>query len=439
MSLADLALVLIYAGLLVAVLIGADRAGKALGMAPEGRRKIVHVALGLAVLTLPFVFAGPGPVVLLCVLCVGVLMLARRQRALGAALHDVGRASLGEIYFAVSVAGLFLLQAVGVKAGAAAAAISADPSVFFIVPIAIMTLADTAAALAGTEYGKRIFFVERGHKSVEGVAAFFLVSWLVALILLLLLTGIPRAEVVALSGFLAFVGASIEAESWGGLDNLFVPFGAYLILIGLAPAGLGTILLYTLGYATAVVVSHRIARARDVAQQPIRAAILLVAVFLMSFGALNTMLLATAVGMTLAANRIAPPAEKHADLHTVFAVVAIGLIWLVAGNAVGRDFILFFSISVAIYGAAMAAIALHRRRWAVMLAVAAIGTVLVVRLHLDAAETAPAHMLPGLAGVLAVPVLCLGWPGLFARRRALKVTLAALGFSGVSAAVMGAG
>ena len=53
--------------------------------------------------------------------------------------------------------------------------------------------------MIGTRYGRKQFAVEAGTKSLEGVAMFFLVTWIVAMVLLLLMTDIGRINVVLLS------------------------------------------------------------------------------------------------------------------------------------------------------------------------------------------------------------------------------------------------
>ena len=51
-------------------------------------------------------------------------------------------------------------------------------------PLAVLTLADAAAALAGSTYGRRFFTVDDGRKRVEGSAVFFTVTLLVAMVCL---------------------------------------------------------------------------------------------------------------------------------------------------------------------------------------------------------------------------------------------------------------
>lgn len=424
----ELGLVALFAILLVGVLLIADRLGKQLGLAPEMRRKVVHVCLGIAVLTLPFLFNRYPPVVLLCGVSVAILVAARRFRRFGAALHDVGRSSYGEIYFAVSVAVLFILQSEGELAGLNALAVGADPAVFFILPIVIMTLADTAAALAGTEYARRVFPVEKGTKSVEGAVAFLVVTWLSAMIILLLLTDIPRESVIVLSGFLALVGATIEIESWAGLDNLFVPIGLHIILVVLAPANVWFIAGHAVLYALAVAIAFRVANAQNVAQQPYRAAILLLIVFLMSFGPLNTYLVAAALVAVLVANSHTASGDEHADLQAIFAIIVIGIVWLVIGNIRDINMILHFSTTIAAYASLMVILAFPRRLPVALLAFASFSGLLILRIVLAAPPAGVSIPLiaTGVGVVVIASAAGYAVPQAFAGRTSVKAAVLSL-------------
>src|SRR5690606_34744795 len=104
---------------------------------------------------------------LTCALAVGVFLMARgvMRKSLGASLHGVERFSYGELLFAASVALLFWL-----KDGHFIAIEQDRPAmgpVPYVVPILILTLCDAASAVVGSQYGKRLFRIEEGSKSVE--------------------------------------------------------------------------------------------------------------------------------------------------------------------------------------------------------------------------------------------------------------------------------
>jgi len=292
----------VIAGVLVLMLVVRVVAGR-FGISAEGKRKLIHVATGLASLSFPFLFDNPLPVLVLMSLAIGVMLVLRlpQAAALGAVLHDVKRPSWGEVYLALAIVIVFF-HAHG------------DP-VLYVLPMLVITLSDTASALVGTSYGRRRFAVEEGTKSWEGVVAFFVVTWLVAMVTLLLLSDAPRLNVIILSLLIAAFCALVEADSWQGLDNLFVPVGAHLLLvqhIGSDPPALiaaGMVFLAFLGlmriFGTSLGVTQRAARGY---------AILLFLV-ISSVSLHNAVLPVLAILAQLVARTIRPGASQRPDLN----------------------------------------------------------------------------------------------------------------------------
>ena len=135
----------------------------------ELQRKLVHIGTGLYALVLPWLFPDRWPIYGLVGLTIGVMLVLRLPGSrLGRTLHGVERQSYGDLLLAASV-GLCLFLA-------------GDQLFLYVLPIAVLTLADAAAALAGSTYGRRFFTVEDGRKSVEGSAVFFTVTLLVAIV-----------------------------------------------------------------------------------------------------------------------------------------------------------------------------------------------------------------------------------------------------------------
>jgi len=211
--------------LLVLVVLGGIMAGlKLIGVRcclhPETSRKAVHIVMGLVTLSFPWLFRDAWPVLLLTVLAVAALagtrLVAPLRERFGTVLNGVERQSLGEVYFPLAVAALFLL--------------SSENRLLYLIPLLTLTLADAVAALVGIRYGQHRFCTSEGTKSAEGSLAFFMVAFLSAHVPLLLLSSTGRAESLLIALVLGILVMLFEAVSVGGLDNLFIPLGCYTLL-----------------------------------------------------------------------------------------------------------------------------------------------------------------------------------------------------------------
>jgi phytol kinase len=190
---------------------------------PEVVRKLMHVGMGLATLSFPWLFADVWPVVLLGGVSIGALaavrLVRRLKSGLGSVLGGVARESFGEFYFVVSVGCLFCL-ARGQPFG----------PILYCIPLLILTLADACAALVGVRYGQRHYATLDGRKSAEGSIAFFLVACSSVHVPLLLGTEVGRAETLLIALALGLFVMMCEAVAWHGLDNVLVPLASYLLL-----------------------------------------------------------------------------------------------------------------------------------------------------------------------------------------------------------------
>ena len=187
---------------------------------PELTRKMVHVGMGLVTLSFPYLFHETWPVLILAlssiVLLGSVRLYAPVQRELGSVLGGVDRASLGEIYFPVAVSTVFWM--------------ANGDKVLFLVPVLVLALADATGALIGVRYGLARYETDEGWKSWEGSLSFFIVAFLSIHIPVLLMTNTGRAESLLIGLSLALVIMLMEAISWRGLDNLFIPLTTFVLL-----------------------------------------------------------------------------------------------------------------------------------------------------------------------------------------------------------------
>lgn len=214
------------------------------GGGAELARKMLHVAMGLILCPLPWLFDRPGPVAALCGVYVALLVARRFLVALdnhvGAVIDGVGRKSLGEFLFPISVALLFWL--------------ARGDRVAYLAPMLILTLADAAAAVIGRRYGLCRYATPGGRKSVEGSMAFAIVAFATTHLTLLLLADAGRVESVLIATTVALMLAVVEAMSSGGWDNLLVPAGAFVLVKCLAGMAAGPLVFLAAGSVAAVLV-----------------------------------------------------------------------------------------------------------------------------------------------------------------------------------------
>lgn len=187
---------------------------------PELVRKLVHIPMGLMTLTFPWLFDSPWPVTVLGGLAIAFLLSLRfvplLSKNLGSVLGGVKRRSWGEVYFTVSIVALFWL--------------ANGDKLLFTVPMLILTLADAIAALIGVRYGKTRYTTAEGFKSAEGSLAFFMATFFSVHIPLLLFTPTGRAETLVIAIIMGLLVMLLEAISWRGIDNLFIPLGSFILL-----------------------------------------------------------------------------------------------------------------------------------------------------------------------------------------------------------------
>jgi phytol kinase len=186
----------------------------------ELKRKIVHAGLGISTLFFPVFFNDTWSVFLLGVFVSGFFCLIRivpiLKRTIGKSLYQINRDSKGEFFFVLSVITLFYL--------------SRRNLVLYVIPLLILTLCDSAAALVGKRFGRFRYAVSDGLKSIEGNIAFFCCSFLLIMAILWINIDLGFQKIILISILLSSLGTLLEAMSWKGFDNLLVPLGVYFLL-----------------------------------------------------------------------------------------------------------------------------------------------------------------------------------------------------------------
>lgn len=301
----------------------------------EVQRKLVHVGTGMFALTLPWLFSRDWPIFALLAATLVVMAILRlpalSSSGIGATIHGVERRSLGDFYLTLSVGIVFVL--------------SEREPVLYILPLAILTLSDAAAALAGSSYGRRRFFVEDGEKTIEGSVIFFMVTMILSMVLLLVLTDVPRVNVVTLSLMIAAFGTLIEAESWRGLDNLFLPVGILLFLFANLETSPTDLMLLAAFFLIVFGVIGWLGRYLGFA--PHASHVYVVGIFLI-FSVVtpnNAVLPVLMLGAHAAARTLKPSAAENPDLEILTALALVSFAWLVAGTVTGMNALSFYGLT----------------------------------------------------------------------------------------------
>ena len=409
-------IVAVIAGLLLLMAAVRYLSGRA-GLSSELQRKVIHVATGLSALSFPLLFSNPLPVFVLVGVSLAVMLVLRTGAltGLGGVLHGVKRESYGEIYLALAIAFTFA------RAGG-------EP-ILYVLPILVITLSDTASALVGTTYGKRRFAVEDGTKSLEGVAAFFVITWLIAMMALLLLTDADRLNIIVLSFLIAAFCALVEADSWHGLDNLFVPVGGCLLLgqyLDGSPVDLILLAVVFLVFLAAMV---SFAGVLGTTKRTGRGYAILLFLVVSLVSLLNAVIPALAISAQLVSRKLKPGTSARPDLDLLAVSAGVAIFWLLAGELAGHSVINLFNLTFAAAAVAFMAMALSGW-WRLLLGPIAAGIALLVSWVIGAnlptlAAFTPSPWSTAVAVVLpAVGVLVR--PQAFAGHRSAKIFVASL-------------
>lgn len=335
-------------GVLVALLAGLRLWQQRRAPHSETVRKVLHIVMGGVAVALPWIFASPLPVVVLCSLATGMMLAVRlvpglRRRA-GNVVCGVERESWGDVYFPMAV-GVTFVAARGEK-------------LLYVVPMLTMALADATAALIGLRYGAHRYRATEGRKSAEGSLAFFVVA-AVSVFVPLMVGEVEWRKGLLISVTLGLLVMALEAIAWRGLDNLFVPLGTFVLLkvfLGFEIGQLATRLLIAIALFMLMIALRR--------QTTLNESALLGAAFVAYVvGAVGgwRWLVAPLTLLLSYTTLLSPRTHRNiARVHTVHGVISVaaaGLAWLFLATATGRrelfyPYTLAFACHLAMIGTA---------------------------------------------------------------------------------------
>ncbi len=197
--------------------IGAEIAHKK-GINTECTRKFVHFGGAFVTIFFPFILTSHWTVLALAAIFALIMFLSKKLGLLQS-IHDVERKSEGAIYHPIAIYACFLYSQI------------LNQPMFYVISILILAISDALAALVGKSYGANEYLVEVGtRKTVEGSITFFLTSFLITHLILLLTTQTGRVESVLIALLISIIVTVFEGVSLKGADNLFIPLGTMFIL-----------------------------------------------------------------------------------------------------------------------------------------------------------------------------------------------------------------
>ncbi|MGO4852968.1 diacylglycerol/polyprenol kinase family protein [Phaeovulum sp. W22_SRMD_FR3] len=408
----------------VAVLLGLMAIVRALaprwGIGSELQRKIVHIGTGIYAILLPWLFPDRWPIYALLAVTLGVMLVLRLPNSgLGTTLHGVKRTSYGDLLLAVSV-GLCLFFA-------------GDQLYLYVLPLAVLTLADAMAALAGSTYGTRFFAVEEGQKSVEGSTVFFAVTLLISVICLMLMTPFAPVNILVLSLMVAAFGTFVEAVSWRGFDNLFLPMGLLIFLSVHAADPLADLMILAAIFAGTILAFKRIAPKIGLTHHAARVYVTAVFLLLAVIDWQNAVFPICTLAAHVWSRTTAPGDSAFPDLDVVASLALVSFGAWTLGDATGYNAISFYGMITMAMTTALGALALtpqpRARQIGTLLCL--LGGACLIRAGVIGLNPAGTNwngpMWPGVIACLALSALLPTLsPKAFAARRMLKVTLLSL-------------
>ena len=213
--LADAPAAAAIAAAILTLFVAAELIRRTTGVPTEYTRKLTHVGAGAVVMSFPWVISSPWTVALLSLAFFGILVAGKATGML-TSVHSIDRKTSGAYYYPFAVLGTFWLA-------------DGNP-LLFCVPIAVMALADTVAALVGRKAGMVRYRVFDNSRTLEGSLCFFGIA-LGLLVIGLALAGVPGWPAMLIVALVAAImSTATEAISVRGVDNLFIPYACFLVL-----------------------------------------------------------------------------------------------------------------------------------------------------------------------------------------------------------------
>jgi phytol kinase len=223
-----------------------------------------------------------------------------------------------------------------------------------------------------------------------------------------------------LSFLIAAFATLIEADSWRGLDNLFVPIGVHLLLATHLTSDPMTLAVLAGVFIAAT--GAILAAAPYLGLTPHAARVVIALIFLIcTYSTVVTAILPLlAVAAHLLAQAFRPSDSEFSDLDFLSSAALISLAWLFVGELSGRTTVAFYGLTFGLVAAALLALAL-KGHWRPIVLPA--GAAIIALVHWVTSREIPEPISWWAIGlsVAAVMAVALAVPHIFDRQRALGI------------------
>ena len=337
---------LIISTAILVLFVVAEIIHRTLAIPTERTRKLTHVGAGFVVLAIPFLLNSHWTVLVLAAAFFGLLAIGKITGLLGS-IHKIERRSGGAYYYPFAVYLVYVLA-------------DGDPWMY-MVPILVMALADTAAALVGQRYGSAAYRVLDGHRTLQGSATFLGLTFVVLLVAFGLSTKAGWPALLLVTLVVAVIATAVEAVSVRGADNLFIPLAVWFMLDRTLGQPLDAMGAWMLGMA---VVLSLCLLAASFARLSVSGLILCFLVGSLAWGLGGIgwfMPLAALLTITALGRRLRSSKGHELDLEALFPVTVTGLALVLLHASTGLD-ALYLPYVASMVGASLAAVMLPSRR-----------------------------------------------------------------------------
>ncbi|MFT5434294.1 MAG: phytol kinase [Myxococcota bacterium] len=185
------------------------------GVPGEATRKLSHLGSGVVIFCMPWTVQSHWTVL---AMSTGFVLVLGGSKPLGLlpSIHAVGRKTSGAQYYPIAVYLIWLL--------------AAGEALLFQIPIAVMALSDTGAAVVGRRYGIVRYRVIEDYRSLGGSVTFFGLTFATVLLGLGLAGFGDLPQVLLITLLTALVTTAVEGISVRGADNLLVPYATFIMM-----------------------------------------------------------------------------------------------------------------------------------------------------------------------------------------------------------------